>query len=248
MFETDLHAHSLFSSCGLHSIVEMLTASKKAGLKAQAITDHGPFLGRKTSSTFFERLDNPVDGIILLKGMECNVIDEDGNIDVIPKFMQWYDVLLLGFHNFEPRDAEPSYYSGIMIKAIRKNPCIDIIVHPNAPHYTMDFNAIAQAAAAEDVAVELNNAKTMLGRSSAEQTESLIRACMDAGCSVAVNTDAHALNEVGNTEVMEKLLKKNGFPEERIVNRSTESALEWLRKRRLRREENYPAACASSLS
>ncbi len=239
MFEADLHAHSLFSSCGLHSIIEMLTKAEQRGLKAQAITDHGPFLGRKPSSTFFERLDNPVEGILLLKGMECNVINEDGEIDVIDKFMQWYDVILTGFHYFEKKDSSPSYYSEIMTKAIIKNPCIDIIVHPNAPGYLMDFRIITESAAEYDVAVELNNAKLNLGRSSEEETIGLIEACKNAGCKVAVNTDAHALNEVGCHEKIERLLNKTGFPEERIVNRTLESTLKWIENRRERRKQNY---------
>ena len=239
MFETDLHAHSLFSACGLHSIVEMLTAAKDRGLKAQAITDHGPFLGRRPSSTFFERLNNPVDGIEFFKGMECNVKDTEGNIDVVPKFMRWYDVILLGFHDFETKNAEPSYYSQIMEKAIRNNPCVDIIVHPNAPHFTLDYKMIAKAAAATGVAIELNNAKTLLGRSTEEQTIKLIEACIAAGCDVAVNTDAHALNEVGNTDIMESLLKKTGFPYEKIVNRTYDSVMEWIAQRKAIRAANY---------
>ena len=41
MLEVDFHSHSLFSGCGLHTIIEMLTYAKTVGLKALAITDHG---------------------------------------------------------------------------------------------------------------------------------------------------------------------------------------------------------------
>ena len=239
MFEADLHAHSQFSGCGLHSIIEMLTQAKKSGLKAQAITDHGPYLGRRPSSTFFERLGNPVEGIRLLKGMECNVTGENGETDVVEKFMQWYDVVLLGFHNFSQKNQPPGYYSEVMARAIKKNPCIDIIVHPNAPHFTMDFRLIAEAAREADVAVELNNAKVKYGRSSREQTVKLIESCIYSGCDVAVNTDAHSLNEVGDHRVMEELLDYTSFPEERIINRSLESTLNWIEKRKTRRLENY---------
>ncbi|HAK44473.1 MAG TPA: hypothetical protein DCO79_00915 [Spirochaeta sp.] len=239
MFETDLHAHSSFSNCGLHSIIEMLTKARDMGLKGQAITDHGPYLGRKTSSTFFNRLDNPVEGIILFKGMECNVVDVDGSIDIIKKFMPYYDVVLLGFHNFKVKDAEPAYYSQIMTAALKANPCVDIIVHPNAPHYMMDFGLIAEAATETGTVVELNNAKTMLGRSSQQQTIELIEACKSAGCSVTVSTDAHALNEVGNHQVIENLLEKTGFPIERVVNRTFESTMQWIESRRTRRAEYY---------
>ena len=240
MFEADLHSHTHFSNCGLHSIIELLTAARDKGVKALAITDHGPHLGRRISSTFFERLDQPVDGIRMLKGLECNVTDTDGSIDIYPKFMHLYDIVLLGFHKFPVKDGNPSYYSGMMAETLRKNPCVDIIVHPNAPHFLMDFEMIAQTAAELDVAVEFNNAKAYLGRSPEDQTEALIRACMKAGCMVAVNTDAHSVNELGNTSAIEALLEKTGFPAGRIVNRTEESALEWITQRKARRRANFP--------
>ena len=213
--------------------------AREKGIKAQAITDHGPFLGRNISSTFYERLNNPIDGIILFKGMECNVINEDGDIDVVEKFIQWYDIVLLGFHDYEKKDESPQYYAEVMIKAIKKNPCVDIIVHPNAPHYLIDFRMLADTAAETNTAVELNNAKTRLGRSSEEQTIELIEACIASGCDVAVNTDAHALNEVGDHSVMENLLRQTNFPQERIVNRSMDSTLKWIEQRREHRRLSY---------
>ena len=238
MFDTDLHVHSHFSDCGLHSIIEMLTAARDKGIKGIAITDHGPFLGRKTSSTFFERLDQPVEGIRLFKGMECNVTDTEGTIDLVPRFMRWYDVVLLGFHKFPVTDAPPEKYSAIMARALRNNPFADIIVHPNAPHFTMDFNMIAETAAETGIAVEFNNAKTSLGRSSEEQTVKLIEACKTAGCRVAVNTDSHAVNELGNTAVIEKLLESTGFPRDKIVNRSFDATIKWIAERKALRLKN----------
>ncbi len=231
MFETDLHSHSLFSSCGLHSIIELLTAAKTRGLKGLAITDHGPFLGRKTTSVFFERLKQPIDGICLFKGMECNFTDEDGSIDIIDKFSDWYDIVLAGFHKFPVRDADPGYYTDIIIKALKRNPSIDILVHPNAPHYVSDFTRIAAAASENGIAVELNNSKLVLGRSSKEQTLELINACKKAECMVAVNSDTHAIHEIGDTAGIVELLIETDFPTELIVNRSFDSTVSWLKSR-----------------
>jgi len=55
VLKVDLHSHSLFSNCGLHTVLEMLTAAKNAGLKALAITDHGTALEGRISSPFFDR-------------------------------------------------------------------------------------------------------------------------------------------------------------------------------------------------
>ena len=238
MFETDLHAHSLFSACGLHSIIEILTAAKQKGIKAQAITDHGPYLGRKISSPFFERLKEPVNGITLLKGMECNIIDENGNIDTVTDYLPWYDVLLLGLHNFIGTDNSPQYYSRLIIKAIKKNPYIDIIVHPNASRYLTDYNMLTKAALETGIAIELNNSKLRYGKATERETIKLIESCKETGCLVAVSTDAHAINEVGNFDAIGQLLEKTNFPKEKIINRSLESTLSWVEKRKALRQKS----------
>ena len=84
MLEVDLHVHSLFSECGIHTHIELLQHGKMLGLKAIAITDHGKTLKSRIPSPFFDRLKDPVDGIRLLKGMECNVVNDTGVVD-LPK-------------------------------------------------------------------------------------------------------------------------------------------------------------------
>ena len=49
MLDVDFHIHSLFSNCGLHTYLELLTKAKELGLKAIAITDHGPRLNGRIS-------------------------------------------------------------------------------------------------------------------------------------------------------------------------------------------------------
>ena len=63
MIEVDLHSHTHFSNCGLHSCLEMLEAARAKGMKGLAITDHGLSLGGRLNSIFFERLKDPVPGI-----------------------------------------------------------------------------------------------------------------------------------------------------------------------------------------
>ena len=78
MLEADLHAHTFFSNCGIHSHIEMLLCALDKGMKALAITDHGPALSGRVSSTVFDRMYEPVAGIKFLKGMECNLLEEPG--------------------------------------------------------------------------------------------------------------------------------------------------------------------------
>ncbi len=103
MLKVDLHSHSHFSECGLHTVLEMLNYAKSMGLSALAVTDHGRDCGGHTPSPFFDRLPSDiVKGIRLLKGQESNVVSNEGDIDFPLKFLRFTDVVLLGLHPILP--------------------------------------------------------------------------------------------------------------------------------------------------
>lgn len=232
MLEVDFHSHTFFSKCGLHSIVEMLTVAKNRGLVALAITDHGVVQQGGTPTTFYDRLVNPVDGIRLLKGLECNIAAEDGTIDFPQKFLKYADIILLGLHPHLPAGKSKEHNTGLLIRALEKNPFVDIVTHPEDAQYPVDFNSLAAYARDHGVALECNNSKILNKRVSPDLMTELLDACKRAGCRIAVNSDAHALNEIGCDESVRPLLERVGFPETLIVNRNAESAFAFIEERR----------------
>lgn len=232
MLEADLHVHSLFSSCGLHTYLELFTRARELGMKAVAITDHGPALGAKIPPPFFDRLHHLVDGVKLLKGMECNLVGEDGEIDLPVGVVKHLDVVLLGIHPNTPRGLGPERYTRMLLRALERNPVVDIVVHPNDPAYPLDFRAVAEAAAERGVAMELNNSKTMLKRVPDDVTRELVAAVKDSGCRLVVNSDTHALHELGSDAHVEPFLIEAAFPEERIFSRSATRVFDFLEERR----------------
>lgn len=232
MHEVDLHSHSFFSRCGVHSVIEVLEAARKKGLKAQAITDHGPAKVDRISSTFFKRLIDPVPGIKLLKGMECNLTDKMGHLDMDEKIIPYCDVLLAGLHNNIQEVLTDQEATEALLGAMRLYPWLDIITHPLCAEYRIDLRAAARTAKETGKALEFNNSKIRLGFVTEKAQRDFIRICMEEDCLVAVNTDAHTVNELGDTRAMDALLKEEGFPEDRIVNRSYDVLMSWLEERR----------------
>lgn len=235
MLEVDLHSHTLHSSCGNHTVLEMIDWARRKGIKGLAITDHGPALGRNITSTFFQRFQNPFRDLRLLKGMECNLLDS-GDIDLPKHFLKWMDVVLLGIHHNLPLKRDADYYTERLIKAIEKNPCIDIITHPNDENFPLHFKEVARVARKYGVALELNNSKTALAVVDPEVTKKLILACKEEGCQLVINGDAHAVTEIGENDAVLPYLSELNFPEELWVNRSADSAyafLEWRRKNKI---------------
>jgi putative hydrolase len=232
MLEVDFHSHTFFSKCGLHSIIEMLTEAKNRGLAALAITDHGPVLQGGTPSTFYDRLNDPVPGIRLLKGLECNIVSDVGTIDFPQKFLKYADIILLGLHPHLPADKPKSHNTALLIRALEKNPFVDIVTHPEDVQYPVDFDKLALYAKERGIALECNNSKVLNKRVVPELMVELLDSCMRTGCRIAVNSDAHALMEIGRDDSVRPLLAQAGFPEELIVNRNAKSAFAFVEERR----------------
>lgn len=236
MLTVDLHSHTFFSCCGIHTHLELLTRARELGMQALAITDHGPELEARITPPLFDRLKAPLAGIRLLKGMECNLVGTDGTIDLPRRFLKHLDLVLLGIHPNTAQGLGMETYTGALIAAMEKNPCVDIITHPDSRTYLNDLPTLCLAAREHGVAIEINNSRVLLGRSTPERMSELIHICKETGCLIAVNSDTHALEELGRDEDVRPLLIKAGFPEERIVNRDYDSAMQWIDSRRKNKE------------
>ena len=74
---------------------------------------------------------------------------------------------------------------------LARNPAVDVVTHLNDPSYPVDFRAIARAALASGVAIELNHSKTALARSPDPLTRELVPAVLEVGCRLVVTSDTH---------------------------------------------------------
>jgi putative hydrolase len=232
MIQFDLHVHTLFSLCGIHTVLELLERAKEIGMKGFAVTDHGQTLGGRLNNPFFERFKSPCPDVKILKGIECNILDSKGKIDTPGIYMDFIDIVLLGLHPNTARGLGRDAYTDMLIAAMRENPCVDIITHPNDPHYPVDYRRLAEEAKIHGVAIELNNSKILYARTETQSAVDLVTACLDVGCRMAVNSDTHAIHELGDDASVRPILNAAGFPEELIINRDEKSAIEFIDGRR----------------
>ncbi|MEA2011627.1 MAG: PHP domain-containing protein [Verrucomicrobiota bacterium] len=225
--------HTFFSECGLHSVLEMANHARSLGLKRIAITDHGKLLDARVNGTFFMRFENPFDDIKILKGIELNLADKNGKTDIPMRYIHKMDVVLFGMHYNYETGLSIQEYTQMVINAIKTNPFIDIITHPNSVDYPLNYNELAKEAAKYGVALELNNSKTHYKKIDDQNTKSLIQACIDANCKMVVNSDAHAVMEIGRDESVMPFLKELNFPENLLLNSSVEKVDEFLAERKV---------------
>jgi putative hydrolase len=232
MLEVDLHTHSFFSACGIHTHLEILERAKSLGMTAVAITDHGPSLSPRFSDPFFDRLREPVKGIRLLKGMECNLVGENGEIDLPEKYRKYLDVVLLGIHPNTKKGQGRDRYTDMLLLAMEKNPAVDILTHLNDAAYPTNFETVIKAARDLGIAVELNNSKTLLNRIDPVVTRELVAVALETGAKMAVTSDMHAIEELGLDDSVKPYLEEVSFPMERIITSTAQRAFSFIEERR----------------
>lgn len=215
----DYHTHTIFSH-GKGTIRDNVEAAIDKGLKEIAICDHGPghrLYGVKKKEIFemrkiIDELNQEYEDINILLGVEANVMDYNGTIDIDEEILKAIDILLLGFHyGIIPKDGGSRFKfyflnpiskvlpflqkrmvnlnTEAIIKAINKYP-IDLITHPGSKA-RLDIKKVAKAAYNRGTALEINSNHSQL---SVEN----IKIALTEKVEFYINSDAHEPSMVGN--------------------------------------------------
>lgn len=197
----DLHTHTDWSD-GSFSIEEMVTAAADRGYDFHAVTDHaaGPgILGnvglegdeiREQAAALAQVAeDAPIE---VFHGIETN-IDAEGGISTDDAVLADLDLVVASPHSALDGDADAA--TERLVRAV-KHPEVDILGHPTGrlinsrEGLAPDMEAVAAAAAAAGTAIEVNANPARL-----DADGTAVRAAIEAGATIAINTDAHTPRE-----------------------------------------------------
>ena len=204
----DLHTHTNWSDGGF-TIREMIEAAAERGYAFHAVTDHaaGPGIFGNTGLDEAEIAEQAEavaaasdavaadSDIEVFHGIEAN-IDAMGAITTDDDTLATLDVVVASPHS--ALDADPDVATERLIRAA-EHPEVDVLGHPTGriinsrPGLAPDMDAVAAAAAREGVAIEVNANPARL-----DADGSAVRAAIEAGATIAVNTDAHSPRELDN--------------------------------------------------
>jgi putative hydrolase len=234
MYPVDLHMHTVASTHAYSTLHDYIATAQSRGIKLFAITDHGPDMADAPHYWHFMNMriwPRVVDGVGILRGIEANIKNTEGEIDCTGPMLDALDLIVAGFHEpvFPPRDKES--HTRAMIAAMAAGE-VHIISHPGNPKFPIDISAIAQAAAKYQVALELNNSSfTHSRKGSAPNCRAIAEAVRDAGGWLALGSDSHTAFTLGDFTECRKILDEVNFPEERILNVSPRRLLDFLESR-----------------
>jgi putative hydrolase len=203
----DCHSHSTWSDGG-SPIAEMAEAARDLGHEYLVVSDHSPRL-TVASGLSPERLRAQLDEVArlnedlagaasrggrpfrLLTGIEVDIL-EDGSLDQSDELLARLDVVVASVHS-KLRMPGPEM-TRRMVAAVA-NPHTDILGHCTGrmvvgrgrPESEFDPDVVFGACAEHGVAVEVNSRPERQ-----DPPKRLLRLAAEAGCRIAIDTDAHA--------------------------------------------------------
>ncbi len=196
----DCHTHSDWSDGG-SPIEEMATTARELGHEYLVLTDHSPRL-TVANGLSAQRLRNQLEFVAacnealapfrILTGIEVDIL-ADGALDQPEELLALLDVVVASVHSKLRMPA--AEMTQRLLRAVA-NPHVDVLGHctgrlvggsRHRPESQFDADAVFAACAEHGVAVEVNCRPERL-----DPPKRLLRLAVQAGCLVAIDSDAHA--------------------------------------------------------
>lgn len=234
--EVDTHVHSVASGHAYSTIYEITRTAKEKALKMIALTDHGPNMPGAPHLWHFgnlKELPEYINGVRVLKGIEANIIDYEGNIDIPLQYQKTLEFILASFHDacIEPGSVEE--HTQAVIKALQ-NPYVDAIAHPGNAQFQVDIDEVVKAAKKYGKLIEINNHSFFVRKGSEENCFLFAKKCAQYGTNILCGSDSHFCETVGQFDKVIDVLKKAQVPEELVLSTSKQKFEYYLQSRKVR--------------
>src|SRR6266852_6085027 len=234
-----LHVHSTWSD-GQNPIRDMAEACIARGFSYLGITDHSKtaaYAGGLTEEDLrrqhkeIDRLNEEYAGRLrILKGTECDIL-RDGSLDYADDVLATLDFVVASIHSLFNLSEEEQ--TRRMLRAI-SNPYVDIIGHPTGrillsrEGYSLDIDAVIDAAAAHGVCIEVNASPLRL-----DLDWRYLHRARDKGIKIPIDPDAHTIDGLDEMRYGIGIARKGWLRADDVLNtKSTEELLNFFRSRR----------------
>jgi len=228
----DLHTHTVASGHGYSTVNELAHAAAEKGLEALAITDHGPAMPGGPHRYHFlamRFIPTEIAGVKILRGVEANIIDRDGTLDLDDQALSTLDFVMAGLHEgcgYEGRTREENTAA---LLAAMNNPRVRCISHPGNTQYPVDYRSVVARARETGTALEINNSSLGPSRKgSMENCRLIARLCAELGAPILIGSDAHISQGVGDFGDAVRLVLEEGVTESQVMNGSLERLVQFL--------------------
>lgn len=234
-FLADLHTHTIASGHAVNTIEEMVESAKKKGIVLLGITDHAVTMPGTCDEQYFKSLSSrkkDYDGIEVCLGVELNILDYEGNVDMSQEDLKKMDVVIASIHNhigFEAGTVEQN--TNAIIGAI-KNPLINIIGHPDDGRVPLDYERIVKVAKEYGTLLEINNnsISSEFRLNAYENEKKMLKLCKEYEVPVVIGSDAHEKKKISKHDKAYELIQETGYDWDMVMNFYPDELKKYLNK------------------
>lgn len=233
MNNIDLHTHTLVSGHAYSTLMENIAVAKAKGLKIMGASEHAPNMPGSTHPYYFSNmrvLPDVIQGVRVLKGVELNILNAEGEVDLDDYTLDFLDYAIISLHPPCYEDLGKEGNTEALIKGM-KQPKVKIVGHPDDSRFQIDYERLVIAAQSHDVWIEINDSSlrpTSFRENAAENYLAILNWCKVYEVPIIINSDAHFCDHVGRYEKALALIESCEFPKGLIVNFNEHYFAPWL--------------------
>lgn len=233
-YVVDVHTHSIVSGHAYTTLLENVKEAARKGIKILGTTEHGPKMPGGPNIFYFaniQAIPREIEGLTILRGCEANIIDFEGDIDIPEKIQEKLDIMIASLHDvcMEPGTIEEN--TRALLK-VMDNPNVHIIGHSGNPAFPIFQEEVVKKAKEKDVLIELNNSSFVSSRKGSDvNCTQIAELCKKYGVKIIIGSDAHTCFNIGEFDVVHKLLQNIDMPMELVMNTDEFKLLKYLKKK-----------------
>lgn len=227
MYIIDLHTHTIASGHAYSSLQENVQGAVSKNLQVLGMSEHAKMMPGAPHDFYFSNMrviPETISGVRILKGIEANIINYEGDIDVPIDLCKKLDYVIASFHPpvIQPGSLEEN--TRAILKAM-DNPYISIIGHPDDARYPLDYEALIKKSKASKTLLEINNSSLSPNSSrvgAMESVTTILKLAKASQTPIILGSDAHISFDIGNFDACIEMIEGLDFPDHLIVNTSLE--------------------------
>lgn len=229
----DLHTHTLVSGHAYSTVQENIQGAINSGLKYLGISEHAPNMPGGPHPYYFHNIyciPREVDGLKILRGIEANIIDYQGNTDVEDDMLKHIDYVIASLHTPCIKSGSKEENTNAILN-VMENQKVKIIGHLDDNRYPVDYERVVKKAKEKNILLEINNSSlkpTTFREGAWDNVAILLKLCKKHNTRVVLGSDAHISYDVGQFPFSEKIINELDFPKELVLNYNEQQIKEFL--------------------
>lgn len=227
----DMHTHSIASGHAYSTVEEMSQEAKKKGLKYLGITDHGPSMPGAPHIFHIRNqkvIPKTIHGVRILKGVEANILNKDGDLDIDDDILSELDIIVASLHEPCIKATNIDDHTEALINVMNSRR-VHILGHIGNPSFPIHKEKIVLEAKKTNTLIEINNSSFISSRpGSYENCKEIALLCKKHRHHIIIDSDSHYADSIGAFKEALDMLEEIDMPNELIINYQEDMFLKFL--------------------